>query len=120
MRWWVVFVVVGVVVTLIGEGESYGEERRERRRILLEKRERRRQEKEREKEQGEEENALNPQNTRPNNNRIHIFYYGWFGSPPTNQEYMHWDHEVSSFSFLFFSFLFFYFLFQTLLADSRR
>ena len=28
------------------------------------------------------------------NSRIHIFYYGWYGTPEVNEEYMHWNHEV--------------------------
>ena len=25
---------------------------------------------------------------------IHIFYYGWYGNPETNNKWLHWNHQV--------------------------
>ena len=83
------------------KGENWVSERRQKRRILTEKREKRGKEtKERAKRKIEERKEretielfapkknFNVSKYQPNN-RIHIFYYGWYGNPSVNPEYMH-------------------------------
>ncbi len=27
---------------------------------------------------------------------LHVFYYAWYGSPPFDKKWLHWDHQVHS------------------------